>query len=1085
MKKLEKLLLVNWHNFELECLEFGTLNFLTGKNATGKSTIIDALQLVILGDGNGQTFFNKAASTKSSRTLEGYLYGEQGDDEGAGFRYRRQGPFSSYVAAVWRDSLNGRCFTSLFMADCHQDHNFDRHWMTISSDATLSLFLGDDDVPLDFRLLKSRLSGKVDYKVHDAAYQYQAALCAALGNINKKYMSLLRKAVPFTPITDMVKFITESICDIDSSVDISNMQTDIRNYTELEETSAIATRRLKDLEAIASAWKDYLARKETVRIHEYVLQRARVDAATRLIAELKEQLAQCEARVAEILSASTLLEGQRNEVEEREARLSRELHSSSAEVRRRQLEEGIAERKERIALLERRLDLAVGELSKLGRHLTAAMAVLDVKDDDLSLLAGSLSAMDSVRVHSLDLAKAAQAGSDVSHALENTFFDLTRALEGTRAQLGRERAILSDLEKGMRPYPEAVRSFLALIRNGGIGAAVLCEKVEVVDLDWHDSLEALLDDHRFDILIESGEDYRKAYDLLMASGRGGGVTLVDLSALEEEEGRGLASHLSADDGRIRSHLNHLLSCYGQDAQADTELHSWTRSLLCRHDEALSRSPFLGRSAITIQMERCRAAIARMEEEESRLIQGLERLCKARFQPITEDNMRRIEEDITASRAIGGLKEELSQLALELEGIDMLYLERLRAEIDECRMKKKDLEERIIVLSKEDGAQTAQLEELRNSRIPAQEEVVRSLEEGIKVNFDKDWIAQVGERSYADALREKRTISLEDAYDNSLKGFTTRMEKAFSEVVARRADYNNLYRAAHDSTADDNEAYEEERRSLAEVKLPEYRERIKEAKEAAYRQFREDFISKIKSKIEDVRIQIGKLNSALAQSVFGRDRYHFSVLANPDYRQFYNMFMDEALLDVGGGLNLYSESFFEKYKMEIDELFDKLIVNDSQRASAERMAQYEKDLARYTDYRTYLVFDLIVEDRENGSQQRLSRTLLKKSGGETQLPFYIALLASFSQVCRIGQKNPSTSNTVRLVIFDEAFSKMDAERIRESIRLLGRFGLQAIFSAPSDKIGDIAPLVDNILVTFRDNKHSFVRRFEPGELKCDE
>lgn len=1085
MKKLEKLLLVNWHNFELECLEFGTLNFLTGKNATGKSTIIDALQLVILGDGNGQAFFNKAASTKSSRTLEGYLYGEQGDDEGAGFRYRRQGPFSSYVAAVWRDSLNGRLFTSLFMADCHQDHNFDRHWMTISSDATLSLFLGDDDVPLDFRLLKARLSGKVDYKVHEAAYQYQAALCAALGNINKKYMSLLRKAVPFTPITDMVKFITESICDIDTSVDITNMQSDIRNYTELEETSAIAERRLKDLEDIASAWKEYLARKETVKVHEYILQRARVEAASRLIGELKEKVAQCEARLADILSSKDLLEEQRNEVEEREARLSRELHSSSAEVRRRQLEEGIAERKGRIAMLERRLGQAVGELAKLGRHLVAAMTVLDGKDEDLSLLAGSLSTLDSIRVQSLDLAKVAQVGCDVSHALENAFFDLSRTLEQTRGRLERERVILSDLEKGLRPYPEAVRSFLSLLKDEGIVACVLCEKVEVVDQDWHDSLEALLADHRFDILIDCEEAYRKAYELLMASGRGGSVTIVDLSALEEEGERGLARHLSADDGRIRSHLNHLLSGYGEVTQVDTELHSWNESLLCRHDEALPRSPFLGRSAITIQMERCRAAVARMEEEEARLVQELSRLSQARFQPITEDNMRRIGEDITASRAIDGLKEEVSQLAQELEGIDMLYLDRLQAEIDECRRKKKDLEKRIDGLSQEIGGQKNQLEELRNDRIPAQEEVVRSLEEGIEANYDKDWIAQVGERSYADALREKRTISLEDAYDNSLKGFTTRMENAFKEVNRKRGDYNNLYRAAHDSTADDNEAYEEERRSLAQVKLPEYRQRIKEAKEAAYRQFREDFISKIKSKIEDVRIQIGNLNSALAQSVFGRDRYRFSVSANPDYRQFYNMFMDEALLDVGGGLNLYSESFFEKYQMEIDELFDKLIVNDSQRASAERMAQYEKDLARYTDYRTYLVFDLIVEDRDNGSQQRLSRTLLKKSGGETQLPFYIALLASFSQVCRIGQKNPSTSNTVRLVIFDEAFSKMDAERIRESIRLLGRFGLQAIFSAPSDKIGDIAPLVDNILVTFRDSRHSFVRRFEPGDLECDE
>ena len=64
----------------------------------------------------------------------------------------------------------------------------------------------------------------------------------------------------------------------------------------------------------------------------------------------------------------------------------------------------------------------------------------------------------------------------------------------------------------------------------------------------------------------------------------------------------------------------------------------------------------------------------------------------------------------------------------------------------------------------------------------------------------------------------------------------------------------------------------------------------------------------------------------------------------------------------------------------------------------------------------------------------------------------------------------------MIILDEAFSKMDGERIRESIHLLRRFGLQAIFSAPPDKIPDIAPLVDRNIAVYKDSSHSFTRYF---------
>jgi len=68
VKLLKKLVLVNWHYFSFQVVEFDQINFLTGKNAAGKTTIIDALQVLMLGDTAGH-FFNKSASDKYSRTL--------------------------------------------------------------------------------------------------------------------------------------------------------------------------------------------------------------------------------------------------------------------------------------------------------------------------------------------------------------------------------------------------------------------------------------------------------------------------------------------------------------------------------------------------------------------------------------------------------------------------------------------------------------------------------------------------------------------------------------------------------------------------------------------------------------------------------------------------------------------------------------------------------------------------------------------------------------------------------------------------------------------------------------------------------
>ena len=45
MKKLNRLLLINWHYFSKQIVDLGDINFLTGANTAGKSTVIDALQV--------------------------------------------------------------------------------------------------------------------------------------------------------------------------------------------------------------------------------------------------------------------------------------------------------------------------------------------------------------------------------------------------------------------------------------------------------------------------------------------------------------------------------------------------------------------------------------------------------------------------------------------------------------------------------------------------------------------------------------------------------------------------------------------------------------------------------------------------------------------------------------------------------------------------------------------------------------------------------------------------------------------------------------------------------------------------------
>ena len=93
-----RIALNNWHYISRKVLSLNReINFFTGHSGSGKSTVIDAMQLVLYANTDGRGFFNKAAADDSDRSLIEYLRGMVNIGENNEFSYLRNQNFSSTI----------------------------------------------------------------------------------------------------------------------------------------------------------------------------------------------------------------------------------------------------------------------------------------------------------------------------------------------------------------------------------------------------------------------------------------------------------------------------------------------------------------------------------------------------------------------------------------------------------------------------------------------------------------------------------------------------------------------------------------------------------------------------------------------------------------------------------------------------------------------------------------------------------------------------------------------------------------------------------------------------------------------------
>ena len=232
-------------------------------------------------------------------------------------------------------------------------------------------------------------------------------------------------------------------------------------------------------------------------------------------------------------------------------------------------------------------------------------------------------------------------------------------------------------------------------------------------------------------------------------------------------------------------------------------------------------------------------------------------------------------------------------------------------------------------------------------------------------------------------------------------------------------------------------------------LVEKQDKLHQLRESFNNVFVTNLCHSIYQAINDGKRILEDLNKELAHHQFGADRetYWFDWEWVPEYKEYFQFF-DEVIKNpsLGDGATLFTA---DSVKVR-DHLMNMLLDEDEQKAM--------RELERLSDYRNYRSYE-IYKQPANKEPIALSQ-YGTGSGGQLETPAYIIRSAAITSAFRFNEGDTH----LRIVLVDEAFSKMDEARSKEVINYLTEsLGLQLLFIMPTSKSGPFMDLVSNQFV----------------------
>ena len=1054
---LRRVRLVNWHYFTDAVVELGPATLLGGDNGSGKSTIIDAIQYGLVAQ-VGKIHFNAAAlDRRTARSLESYCRCKVGADS---LDYLR-GDCISHVILEFGDGERGFCAGIMVEAFTEGDAR-EHEWLL--EEGTL----GDVQVDDGRRLLSPRV-------FRDAVKQMGGFLCATKREYNSRlthllgvhrrgvdfnpYLEAVVRSVSFTPFTSVHDFVCNYILE-EHNVDVGAMKENLQNYRAAEREALAVERKIQHLAGIADLATAVAQAARQILRQEYLRLRLQVDEQVAQVATTRREQ---EKTRTELTNAQDALSMEQQRKDRLDA-LRQELQFALAQDEQHRLYERL--RRDR-ADLERRISEETARVQRRALLVEQCRALLGRALHD-------------------DPSAESEALAREQESATRTVVQAALDIEAAKQELAALYAEEKELAAGVLRHPEPSRELKEAVEKAGIPAAIFADLLQVTDASWHDAVEGWLNTQRFNVLVPEA-DFQRALEIYHGlPARTAGVGLPNLAAIRDEEVHpgSLAEVVEALTPAARRYAAFLMGDVIRADIATLKQHERSITVDCmrysshtatRIREEVYRRWYIGREARERRLREVREGIDRHGRGIETLL-ATTREAQARIEIISRvlRQLPVIEELASADERLRAARGQAEEIDRQIASVDTSSFDALRTQIaawtESIRAAEKtvgDLRERI-------GSLRSTVEAL-GVRLQG-EEADRERRESALGGFlaghqadEADLVGYYDERMRGERRQADGHIDIADMirrYESSHAGLRTRLDKARTDLRSAKQRYNHDENEILGLEDDESRDYLQRLSRYRETELPEYRDRISRARAEAEKQFREHFVSRLNEYLVEAEESFKEINHILETIRFGKDQYRFSIARNPEKQRLLSAISSAAeVRDLEG--TLFSALKSDEERESIERLFTDVLTHELDDPAVRELC----------DYRQYFVYDIRIRhtdslDGKTGKalESLLSRVLREKSGGETQTPYYVAIAASFFRFYK------DAPGAIRLVLFDEAFSKMDDERIGTMIAFFRKLAMQVVTAVPTEKIESIAPHMDRTNLVVRRNTQAFVRDY---------
>lgn len=1102
-KVFRRLCLTNWGGVDHTILEFNEyVNLFSGKSGSGKSTAMDALQVILYGSVSSN-FLNRAADDKKNkRSVFGYLRGEQKD----GTANREKQDFCSVIALEIEDvrTHTKNCVGFNFEVRSKDTELNKFVYFSHTGDMPEGGYLTKVGIPFTNAQMRELIEerersignrGRAEInRIYNTKEAYLATLYQKiLGGIDgRRFETMEKSAIALQMSNGTGQFIKDYMFPQGTGEAITQLSEQLGAYRDICERIEDIKKRIGLLENVQKAGiKLSTAKAEQVHYSSLIKCLNIVDAKDHIAAWQAEKET-VDGELIQLKQVQEKFQKQEESINEQWTQAKADLQSSDLGHYKEHLEE-LNRRSEMLAANNRRWRTVTEGLKQWGED--------DYINDYLS---GQV-------LKKIDLFLKEQVTTEKCVELRETLLEEKKQLEKElgmlqedyreiKKQLEERRSIVNDMKQDRKPYGAKLKKAQAELQEHlqyacGKDAKVfvLADLFDIQDAEWKNAVEGCMGKLRFALITEPKYAEEAARQFRKLS-RHENIDLINAKALQESQPKSRENSLYETvicekdyvDDCLKRFLGSIIKCQTEEemiaaGNAITKdcysYHNFMFRHLRKKDYEMA---FIGTKVSKVKLGEYERELEKMEKRfaalgeqisHMKLMYDYEMLAENPFDYMEfskagtelEETMAEIEKLHTVIDNLE--KGEFRELQQREEQLHKEY-KNLRKQSRDCNIRIQEKTARVAGLAADIKGKEEELKELEigyteNTKI--KEEIRQEREKGISgITLNNRWIRKIKEaRETEEEAKQERTIAREEYITNYPNSEFTGWEPDNEKYDRKLVEYQKNYE-------------------------PQYQEEFEKQCSLIYKSLRDNVIAKIHGDIKAAHRHKEEINRLLRETNFADSCYQIDIepADNAD-GQFYDMLMAEELDTKNpdndgfeGQLSLGENAFYQKYEMQIKALMEKFM--PAKNIDEVQLKKYQEEMNKYADYRTYLAFRMneIVTDSEGKTIRKnyVDEMAGRDSGGEGQNPKYVALLAGFAMLY-MSQTNRDSK--IKLVLLDEAFSKMDQERSAVCLQYARKMDLQLIVCVPDERLQSLIRNVDSVYGFRRKNNRISMMHIDKG------